>query len=95
MTETKTKKTPEEYGWITCRLTAQSREVAEQLRADCGLRSVSSVLDAMVAFLGGEGREQFVDHVQRSGIAVQTHQRRSIQAVPASRSNFFPSPVED
>lgn len=87
----KTNKTPEDYGWVTCRLTAQSREIAEQLRADCGLRSVSSVLDAMVAFLGGEGREQFVGHVQQSGIAVQTHQRRSTQAVPPSRSGFFPT----
>jgi hypothetical protein len=54
------KKTSRDYGWVSARITEENRDMVESLRADGGLRSLSSTLELMVAFIESSHREAFV-----------------------------------
>lgn len=60
----------------TVRISEESRELAEELRAECGFRSLTSVFDAMLTFFGEVSRDSFVEHVRAQGTAVRPRQRR-------------------
>ncbi len=60
------KKTSRDYGWVSARITEDNRDLVESLRADGGLRSLSSTLDALVAFVETRHREDFVDFARES-----------------------------
>jgi len=61
----------------TVRISEETRELAEALRAECGFRSLTSVFDAMIAFFNEVSRDGFVEHVRSQGTAVRPRQRRA------------------
>ena len=61
----------------TVRISEETREMAEALRAECGFRSLTSVFDAMIAFFDEVSRDSFVEHVRSQGTAVRPRQRRT------------------
>lgn len=61
----------------TVRISDETRELAESLRAECGFRSLTSVFDAMVVFFNEVSRDGFVEHVRSQGMAVRPRQRRA------------------
>jgi hypothetical protein len=60
------KKTSRDYGWVSARITEENRDLVDALRADGGLRSLSSTLDVMVAFVETRHREGFVDFARET-----------------------------
>lgn len=69
-------KTARDYGWVSARLTEDTRDRVDALRADGGLRSMSATLELMIGFIEGEHREAFIAHARES----QSQRRRQLSA---------------
>jgi hypothetical protein len=87
------KKTAQDYGWVTARLTEDNRDLVENLRAESGLRSLSATIEMMIDFVERGNRQAFLDHAVASRAVAGRKAGKASPHEPGEALGPLPRPV--